>query len=73
MIDAGARQGPLRPARRPATSLTFLADEASAKARYHLVLAADVFVYVDDLRRCCDRRGAVLAPDGLFAFTRRDP
>ena len=27
----------------------FLAEEAQAKARYHLILAADVFVYLDDL------------------------
>ncbi len=29
--------------------LRFLADEAALKARYHLILAGDMFVYLDDL------------------------
>ena len=36
---------------------------------YHLVLAADVFVYVNDLAPLDRRCRARLAPDGLFAFT----
>ena len=36
--------------------LRFLADEAALKARYHLILAGDVFVYLDDLRLFCALR-----------------
>ena len=38
-------------------------------ARHHLVLAADVFVYVNDLAPIFAAVARVLAPDGLFAFT----
>jgi predicted TPR repeat methyltransferase len=46
-----------------------LADETTAKATYHLVLAADVFVYVNDLAPIVAGVARVLAPDGVFAFT----
>ncbi len=39
------------------------------EANYHLVLAADVFVYVNDLAPIIAAIARVLAPDGLFAFT----
>jgi len=47
----------------------FLAAEADAHARYHLVLAADVFVYVGDLAPVAAAAARVLPPGGLFAFT----
>src|ERR1700726_2324242 len=47
----------------------FLAGEAADKATYHLVLAADVFVYVNDLAPIVAGIARVLAPDGLMAFT----
>lgn len=47
----------------------FLAAEATAGRRYELVLAADVLVYVRDLRPVADAVRRVLAPRGLFAFT----
>ncbi len=47
----------------------FLADEAGNAAKYHLVLAADVFVYVNDLNPIMAAIARVLAPGGLFAFT----
>jgi predicted TPR repeat methyltransferase len=46
-----------------------LADEAAGKATYRLVLAADVFVYVNDLAPIIAGVARILAPDGLFAFT----
>jgi predicted TPR repeat methyltransferase len=49
--------------------VSVLADEAADKATYHLVLAADVFVYVNDLAPIVAGVARVLAPDGLFAFT----
>ena len=47
----------------------FLGDEAQAKARYHLVLAADVFMYFDDLGAVLKAAVAVLAPSSLIAFS----
>ena len=47
--------------------LEFLAGEAGAQ--YHLVLAADVFVYCSDLAPIAAAVAGVLAPGGLFAFT----
>ena len=49
--------------------LRFLADEAALKARYHLVLAGDVFVYLDDLVPVLRAAAQVLAPSGLLAFS----
>jgi predicted TPR repeat methyltransferase len=48
---------------------SFLAAEAVSAAKYHLVLAADVFVYVSDLAPIVAATARVLVPDGLFAFT----
>lgn len=45
----------------------FLAVEAGAQ--FHLVLAADVFVYCSDLTPIVAAAARVLAPGGLFAFT----
>jgi predicted TPR repeat methyltransferase len=51
-------------------SLTdFLSGEAAARERYDLVLAADVFVYVNDLAPIVAGLEKVLAPGGLVAFT----
>jgi predicted TPR repeat methyltransferase len=47
----------------------FLRDEAENRAAYHLVLAADVFVYCGDLAPLAAATAGVLAPGGLFAFT----
>ena len=47
----------------------FLAAEMSASARYDLVVAADVLVYVRDLGAVVEAVRRVLAPGGLFAFT----
>jgi predicted TPR repeat methyltransferase len=46
-----------------------LADEAIKAAKYHLVIAADVFVYVNELALIFADVARVLAPDGIFAFT----
>jgi predicted TPR repeat methyltransferase len=47
----------------------FLANEATYETSYQLVLAADVFVYANDLAPIAAAVARVLAPDGLFAFT----
>jgi predicted TPR repeat methyltransferase len=47
----------------------FLQDEAADGGRYQLVVAADVFVYVNDLVPIIAAVARVLAPDGLMAFT----
>jgi len=47
----------------------FLSDEFSDAATYDLVIAADVFVYVNDLSPIVAGASRVLSPDGLFAFT----
>jgi predicted TPR repeat methyltransferase len=49
--------------------LRFLADEVSLNARYHLILAGDVFVYLDDLAPVLEAAAQVLAPSGLVAFS----
>ena len=46
-----------------------LADETTNAAKYHLVIAADVFVYVNELAGIFANVAHVLAPDGMFAFT----
>ena len=48
---------------------TFLVAQAAAGARFDLVIAADVFVYMADFSGACARIAQVLAPGGLFAFT----
>jgi predicted TPR repeat methyltransferase len=46
-----------------------LAAEAKNITRYNLVIAADVFVYVNDLAPIVAKVARVLAPAGVFAFT----
>jgi predicted TPR repeat methyltransferase len=46
-----------------------LADEIADRAAYQLVLAADVFVYVNDLAPIIASVARVLAPSSIFAFT----
>lgn len=47
----------------------FLREENDSGAKHHLVLAADVFVYVPDLGGIARMVACILARDGLFAFT----
>jgi predicted TPR repeat methyltransferase len=47
----------------------FLAGEARIKARYHLVLAADVFMYLEDLAPVLTPVAQVLASPGQLAFS----
>jgi predicted TPR repeat methyltransferase len=49
--------------------LGFLHDEAANRAEYHLVLAADVFVYVCDLGPVIAAAASVLSCGSLLAFT----
>jgi predicted TPR repeat methyltransferase len=46
----------------------FLADEAAQGARYELIVAADVLIYVDALAPLLADAAHVLAPAGLIAF-----
>jgi len=48
---------------------SFLTDEIENGAKYDLVLAADVFVYANDLTKIIADIARVLAPAGIFAFT----
>ncbi|MGB6415907.1 MAG: methyltransferase domain-containing protein [Pseudolabrys sp.] len=47
----------------------FLAGEARIKARHHLVLAADVFMYFEDLAPVLTLAAQVLASPGQLAFS----
>jgi predicted TPR repeat methyltransferase len=47
----------------------FLADEIGTGSKYDLVIAADVFVYVNDPAPIICAAARVLAPGGLLAFT----
>ena len=47
----------------------FLAGESTRTAKYNLVIAADVLVYVNDLAPVITAVARVLAPNGIFAFT----
>ena len=47
----------------------FLSDEIAQAVKYDLVLAADVFVYVNDLAPVLVDIARVLAPRGVVAFT----
>jgi predicted TPR repeat methyltransferase len=47
----------------------FLAAEIADAGKYHLVLSADVFVYVSDLAPILAQIARILAPEGLLAFT----
>ncbi len=49
--------------------LAFLAAEAKINARYHLVLAADVFMYLDDLAPVLKAVAGVLASPGQIVFS----
>jgi predicted TPR repeat methyltransferase len=49
--------------------VTFLAQAATEGATHDLILAADVFVYVNDLSPAIAGVARVLAPDGILAFT----
>jgi predicted TPR repeat methyltransferase len=49
--------------------LAFLDGEAKIKARYHLVLAADVFMYFDDLAPVLNAVAHVLAVPGQIVFS----
>ncbi len=49
--------------------MDFLGGETRKAAKYHLVLAADVFVYISDLCPVLAAVAHVLAPGGFFAFT----
>jgi SAM-dependent methyltransferase len=46
-----------------------LADEVARGAQYDLALAADVFVYVNDLAPVFAEVARVLRPGGILAFT----
>lgn len=50
-------------------ALAFLTGEATINARYHLVLAADVFMYFDDLAPVLTAVAQVLASPGQVAFS----
>jgi len=50
-------------------AMAFLAGEPNTGARYHLMLAADVFMYLDDLSKPVKAAARVLASPGQFAFT----
>jgi predicted TPR repeat methyltransferase len=47
----------------------YLTEEAKIGARYHLVLAADVFMYFDDLGPVLKATAQVVAPAGQLAFS----
>jgi predicted TPR repeat methyltransferase len=47
----------------------FLAEEAKISVRYHLVLAADVFMYFDDLAPVLEAASQVVAPTGQLVFS----
>jgi predicted TPR repeat methyltransferase len=47
----------------------FLSDEAALGARYHLILAGDVFMYLDNLAPVLRMGAQVLAPSGIMAFS----
>jgi predicted TPR repeat methyltransferase len=49
--------------------VAFLATESAAKARYDLVLAADVYMYLDSLEPVLKGVASVLAPGGLLVFS----
>lgn len=50
-------------------AVSFLRAEAAAKAHFHLIVAADVFMYLDDLAPVLNAAAAVLAPSAPFAFS----
>lgn len=50
-------------------AVAFLAGEANIGAHYHLMLAADVFMYLDDFSAAVQAAARVLASPGQFAFS----
>ena len=50
-------------------AVAFLKDEANAGAHYHLILAADVFMYLDNLGPALKAVAQVLASPGQIAFS----
>lgn len=50
-------------------AVVFLRQEAEAGVSYQLVLAADVFIYFQDLAPVTEAAARVLTPEGLLAFT----
>jgi predicted TPR repeat methyltransferase len=68
MIDQAAAKG-LYDRFITADIAAVLADEARNAAKFHLVIAADVFVYVNDLMPIVAATARVLAASGVFAFT----
>src|SRR5262249_20697704 len=50
-------------------AVAFLVDEANIGARYHLMLAADVFMYFDNLRPALKAVAQALASPGQIAFS----
>jgi predicted TPR repeat methyltransferase len=68
MIDA-ARRKALYDRLETGELVEFLNAEAAAQARYDLVVAADVLVYMQDLAVAAAAVRRVLAPGGLFGFT----
>lgn len=50
-------------------AVAFLRRESAAGAKYDLVLAADVFVYLNDLAPVIAAAAAVMAGDGLLVFS----
>lgn len=52
-----------------AEAVAFLRGEAALNERYDLILAADVFSYLDDLAPVCAASTAILKVGGNFAFT----
>jgi predicted TPR repeat methyltransferase len=49
--------------------IAFLEEEGERGEHYDLIVAADVFVYVNDLVPVLTATVPVLAPSGVFAFT----
>jgi predicted TPR repeat methyltransferase len=49
--------------------VAFLKEELTIGARYDLVVAADVFVYVNDLAPALAATRQIMAPGGILAFT----
>jgi predicted TPR repeat methyltransferase len=50
-------------------AMNFLAAEAATSAHYHLIVAADVFVYFHDLTQMPQAAARVLDAGGLLAFS----
>lgn len=49
--------------------LDFLNGEASVRSAYNIIIAADLFGYLDDVAPALKAAARVLAPDGLIAFS----